>query len=80
MKEIETIHAEGHVICHDITVIIKDEIKDTAFRKGTLLRRRIFRSFCLSEKITSTCGKKKRGCCTKMMRRKFWFPCAAINI
>ena len=28
MKEIETIHAEGHVICHDITVIIKDQIKD----------------------------------------------------
>ncbi len=37
MKEIETIHAEGHVICHDITVIIKDEIKDTAFRKGHIV-------------------------------------------
>ena len=38
MKEIETIHAEGHVICHDITVIIKDEIKDTAFRKGHIYK------------------------------------------
>ena len=37
MKEIEKIHAEGHVICHDITVIIKDEIKDTAFRKGHIV-------------------------------------------
>lgn len=37
MKEIETIHAEGHVICHDITVIIKDRIKDTAFRKGHIV-------------------------------------------
>lgn len=37
MKEIETIHAEGHVICHDITVIIKDQIKDTAFRKGHIV-------------------------------------------
>lgn len=37
MKEIETIHAEGHVICHDITVIIKDKIKDTAFRKGHIV-------------------------------------------
>ena len=32
MKEIETIHAEGHVICHDITVIIKDEIKEMCIR------------------------------------------------
>ncbi len=37
MKQIETIHAEGHVICHDITVIIKDEKKDTAFRKGHIV-------------------------------------------
>lgn len=37
MKQIETIHAEGHVICHDITVIIKDQIKDTAFRKGHIV-------------------------------------------
>lgn len=37
MKQIETIHAEGHAICHDITVIIKDEKKDTAFRKGHIV-------------------------------------------
>ena len=37
MKQMETIHAEGHVICHDITVIIKDEKKDTAFRKGHIV-------------------------------------------
>lgn len=37
MKQIETIHAVGHVICHDITVIIKDKIKDTAFRKGHIV-------------------------------------------
>lgn len=37
MKKIETIHAVGHVICHDITIIIKDEIKDTAFRKGHIV-------------------------------------------
>ena len=34
MKQIETIHAVGHVIGHDITRIIRGEIKDTAFRKG----------------------------------------------
>lgn len=37
MKYIETIHAEGHVICHDITIIVKDQIKDTAFRKGHIV-------------------------------------------
>lgn len=34
MKKIETIKAVGHVICHDITIIVKDKVKDTAFRKG----------------------------------------------
>lgn len=37
MKKIQTINAVGHVICHDITMIIKDEIKDTAFRKGHIV-------------------------------------------
>mgnify|MGYP000240720718 FL=1 len=47
MKEIETIHAEGHVICHDITVIIKDQIKDTAFRKGHIVTKEDIPSFFL---------------------------------
>jgi len=34
MKLIKTEEAVGHVICHDITIIVKDKIKDTAFRKG----------------------------------------------
>lgn len=33
MKKIETKDAVGHVICHDITIIVKDQIKDTAFQK-----------------------------------------------
>lgn len=37
MKKIETRHAAGHVICHDITIIVKDRIKDTAFRKGHIV-------------------------------------------
>ncbi len=37
MKKIQTINAVGHVICHDITMIIKDEIKDTAFSKGHIV-------------------------------------------
>lgn len=37
MKKIETKQAVGHVICHDITIIIKDKVKDTAFRKGHIV-------------------------------------------
>ena len=38
MKKIETKDAVGHVICHDITIIVKDQIKDIAFRKGHIVR------------------------------------------
>lgn len=34
MKLIETKHAVGHVLCHDITRIVPGEIKDAVFRKG----------------------------------------------
>ena len=34
MKLIRTEEAVGHVLCHDMTQIIKDKIKDARFRKG----------------------------------------------
>lgn len=34
MKQIDTKDAVGHVLCHDITRIVKDVVKDTPFRKG----------------------------------------------
>lgn len=34
MKCIRTVDAVGHVLCHDITQIIKDEKKERAFKKG----------------------------------------------
>ena len=34
MKKIRTEDAVGHVLCHDITRIVKDVVKDTPFRKG----------------------------------------------
>ncbi len=34
MKLVETEQAVGHVLCHDITVIVKDVKKGVAFRKG----------------------------------------------
>ena len=34
MRCIETIHAQGHVLCHDITVIVRRVKKGVAFKKG----------------------------------------------
>ena len=34
MKLIRTEDALGHVLCHDMTQIIKDQYKDARFRKG----------------------------------------------
>lgn len=38
MKEIRTVDAVGHVLCHDITQIIKDEKKGVLFKKGHVVR------------------------------------------
>lgn len=37
MKFIKTTEAVGHVLCHDLTQIIKDVSKDAAFRKGHIV-------------------------------------------
>lgn len=34
MKTIKTVDAEGHILCHDITQIIKGVTKDVVFKKG----------------------------------------------
>ena len=38
MKLIKTTDAVGHVLCHDMTQIIKDEYKDARFRKGHVVQ------------------------------------------
>lgn len=37
MKEIKTADAVGHILCHDITQIVKDKFKDARFRKGHIV-------------------------------------------
>jgi len=37
MKKIKTHDAVGHTLCHDVTQIIKGEIKDALFRKGHVI-------------------------------------------
>ena len=39
MKEIRTVDAEGQVLCHDVTQIIKGVTKDAVFRKGHVIRK-----------------------------------------
>ena len=48
MKCINTVDAVGHVLCHDITRIVKDVTKDTAFRKGHIVAGK-GSSLCLGE-------------------------------
>ena len=38
MKEMRTEEAIGQILCHDITRIIRGEVKDTVFRKGHVIR------------------------------------------
>ena len=38
MKLIRTEEAVGHVLCHDLTQIIRGEYKDARFRKGHVVR------------------------------------------
>ena len=38
MKLIKTEDAVGHVLCHDITQIIKGVTKDAVFRKGHVVK------------------------------------------
>ena len=38
MKEIRTVDAVGHVLCHDMTQIIRGVTKDARFRKGHIVR------------------------------------------
>ena len=38
MKLIKTEEAVGHVLCHDLTQIIKDQYKDARFRKGHVVQ------------------------------------------
>ena len=38
MKTIDTVDAVGTVLCHDLTRIVRGEVKETAFRKGHVVR------------------------------------------
>ena len=62
MKEIRTEDAVGHILCHDITQIIKDVKKGVGFlSKGTYRQRRGYSSVTLCRKRTFICvGEERR--------------------
>ncbi len=38
MKQIKTVDAVGHILCHDLTRIVKDGMKGVAFKKGHIIK------------------------------------------
>ena len=72
MKEIRTEDAVGHILCHDITQIIKDEKKGVLFKKGHVVKEEDIPLLLSVEKNTFLCGRKNRGSFTKMkLQRSF---------
>ena len=72
MKEIRTEDAVGHILCHDITQIIKDEKKGVLFKKGHVVKEEDIPLLLSVGKNTFLCGRKKRGFFTKMkLQRSF---------
>ena len=49
MKEIRTEDAVGHILCHDITQIIKDVKKGVLFKKGHIVREEDIPTFHLRQ-------------------------------
>ena len=62
MKEIRTENAVGHVLCHDITQIIKDEKKGVLFKKGHIVKEEDIPLLLICRKGTSLCMGKAGGC------------------
>lgn len=55
MKLIKTQDAVGHVLCHDITQIIKGVTKDALFRKGHIVTEEDYSFIVVSWKRTFIC-------------------------
>ena len=73
MKLIQTVDAEGTVLCHDITQIIKGVTKDAVFRKGHVVTKEDI-------PVLFMCGRRKTECFMRMMRQRFSATCAKGSI
>ena len=80
MKLIQTVDAEGTVLCHDITQIIKGVTKDAVFRKGHVVTKEDIPVLLSVERTSFMCGRRKMECFMRMMRRRFSATCAKGSI
>ena len=71
MKEIRTEDAVGHVLCHDITQIIKDEKKGVLFKKGHIVREEDIPALLSVGKEHLYVWEKQEGILHEMKRQKF---------
>lgn len=72
MKEIRTEDAVGHILCHDITQIIKDEKKGVLFKKGHVIKEDDIPLLLSVGKEHLFVWEKKKESFMKMRRQKFF--------
>ena len=65
MKLIKTEDAVGHVLCHDMTQIIRGVTKDARFRKGHIVTEE---DIPVLLSMGSTCGRNMKTCFMRMRR------------
>ncbi len=80
MKKIETVNAVGHVLCHDITRIVKDVVKDTPFRKGHVVTKEDIPMLLSLGKEHLYIWEKKKVCFMKMKQQKFFLKYVKMKI
>ena len=78
MKLIQTTDAEGAVLCHDITRIIKGVSKDAVFRKGHIVTKEDIPVLLSAGKDQLYVWEKEEG--MRMMRPRFCARCAGAVI
>ena len=76
MKLIKTVDAEGTVLCHDITQIIKGVTKDAVFRKGHVVTKEDIPVLLSVGKDQLYVWEKEEG----MLHEKYSAPCAGADI
>ena len=72
MKLIRTEDAVGHILCHDITQIIKDEKKGVLFKKGHVVKEDDIPLLLSVGKEHLFVWEKKKESFMKMRRQKFF--------
>lgn len=80
MKLIDTKNSVGHVLCHDITQIIKDVKKGTAFRKGHIVTEEDIPVLLSLGKDHLYVWEKKEGFFTRMKLQKYYLKYVKMTI